>query len=696
MRSCIRRGGKKTEVHQKGELSIFCIPYDARGCCYFPVSTVDFRILYKIQHYIAVLLILISYSFSESPVNTKTTRVLGNLVLENIPVIPVKLKQRMEQYNNVRSAGFQDWDPHTSGMLITTRFGNTTQIHHVAQPGASRKQITFFKEPVYFAQYCAGSTKKGFLFLKDTGGDENYQIFYYDIQSGSYTILSDGTAKYGALSCSNTSDRFAYYTTKRNGIDFDIYISSVNNSKKQERIIKGDGLWAPGNWSQDDKYIIVENFLSSTEAYVFIYDIEKKRLIPVNKKKKNVAYGGIVWTPENKGLFLTATDNSEFLSLQYYDIKSKKMRLLTKNLHWNIIDHTISRDGKQVAFVTNEHGLSNLYMLNTETMQYKKMDGIPKGRIYGLSYNTDDSKLSLVINAPDSPADVYSLSMKDKELTRWTNSEVGGLNTDDFVVPEVIYYETFDTVGNKPRKIPALIYKPHKRKGPFPVLIIIHGGPESQFWPMYKSSIQYYANELGVAVVAPNVRGSAGYGKSYMELDNGYKRKDALRDIGSLLKWIEKQPDFNKNRVGVYGGSYGGYMSLASMVNYNNKFACAIDLYGISNFVSFLENTKEYRRDLRRVEYGDERDPKMRSFLESISPVNDCRKITKPLFVLQGANDPRVPQSESEQMVSKIRENNKDVWYLLAKDEGHGFGKKENKDFIENAIVLFLQKYLLY
>ena len=649
----------------------------------------------QIQHCIIILSLLITNSFSEPHTKTENRRETGNLVLENIPVIPATLKQRMEQYNNVRSAEFQDWDPHSTGMLITTRFGNTTQIHHVAQPGASRKQITFFREPVYFARYCADTARQCFLFLKDTGGDENYQIFCYDIPSGTYTLLSDGIAKHGALSCSNTSDRFAYNSTKRNGKDFDIYISSVSNPAKQECIVKGEGLWAPGNWSHNDKYIIVENYISSTEAYVYIYDIVKKKRIPINNKKKNIAYGGIVWAPENKGLFLATTDNSEFLSLQYYDIKKKKMTLLTKDLLWNVIDHSISRDGKQVAFVTNEHGLSNLYVLNTETMLYTKMKGVPKGRIYGLSYKADCSQLSLVINAPNFPADIYSLSVKDTVLTQWTDSEVGGLNTNEFVVPEVIYYETFDTVDNKPRKIPALLYKPKKGKGPFPVLINIHGGPESQFWPTFKSPIQYYANELGIAVVAPNVRGSAGYGNSYMELDNGYKREDAVKDIGSLLKWIKKQPDLDKNRIGVFGGSYGGYMSLASMVHYNDQLACAIDMYGISNFVSFLENTKEYRRDLRRVEYGDERDSTMRTYLESVSPVNHCRKITRPLFILQGANDPRVPQSESEKMVSEIRKNNKDVWYLLAKDEGHGFGKKENKDFIENAIALFLQKYLL-
>ena len=196
-------------------------------------------------------------------------------------------------------------------------------------------------------------------------------------------------------------------------------------------------------------------------------------------------------------------------------------------------------------------------------------------------------------------------------------------------------------------------------------------------------------------MIAPNVRGSSGYGKSYLKLDNGFNRENSVKDIGELIGWIKTNPDFDGSRIAVFGGSYGGYMVLSSMFNYNDELKCGIDVVGISNFVTFLENTEEYRRDLRRVEYGDERDPDMRAYLESISPTNHVDKITKPLFVIQGANDPRVPATESEQMVKSIRGNGGTVWYMLAKDEGHGFTKKDNRDMMYEAVACFLKENLL-
>jgi dipeptidyl aminopeptidase/acylaminoacyl peptidase len=227
------------------------------------------------------------------------------------------------------------------------------------------------------------------------------------------------------------------------------------------------------------------------------------------------------------------------------------------------------------------------------------------------------------------------------------------------------------------------------------VLIYIHGGPESQFRPGFSPVFQYYLNELGLAVIAPNVRGSTGYGKNFLKLDNGYKREDSVKDIGKLLDWIKQQPELDSSRVAVIGGSYGGYMVLASMAHFNNRLRCGIDVVGISNFVTFLENTKSYRRNLRRVEYGDERDPRMRRHLERISPTANAHKIAKPILIIQGQNDPRVPASEAEQMLHAIRRNGGEAWYMLAKDEGHGFRKKSNREFYDKTVILFLQKHLL-
>jgi dipeptidyl aminopeptidase/acylaminoacyl peptidase len=315
--------------------------------------------------------------------------------------------------------------------------------------------------------------------------------------------------------------------------------------------------------------------------------------------------------------------------------------------------------------------------------------------IYNLEYEPDNGSLGMVINTVKSPSDVFTLNPAKKIFLRWTYSECTGVDTNSFASYQVVEYPTFDSVDGKPRLIPAFYFKPKRYKPPYPVLIICHGGPANQYMPGFSPITQFYLKEMGIAVIAPNVRGSSGYGKEYLSLDDGYNRENAVRDIGALLDWIKEQPELNASRIAISGGSYGGYLVLASMVQYPKRIRCGIESFGISNFVTFLENTSKYRQDLRRQEYGDERDPEMRKFLDQISPLNEAHKISNPLFVVQGLNDPRVPVTEAEQIVKAVTKNKIDVWYLLAEDEGHGLSKKSNRDYYEQAKVLFLRKYLL-
>ncbi|MHC4648640.1 MAG: S9 family peptidase, partial [Planctomycetota bacterium] len=401
------------------------------------------------------------------------------------------------------------------------------------------------------------------------------------------------------------------------------------------------------------------------------------------------------WAFKAKGIFLTCDEDSEFRRLKYYDLGKKTFTDLTGDIEWDVEEIAVSKQRDKLAFTTNEDGISRLYIVDTRTKKHKQIPGIPAGEVYGLKFHPDGNQLAMVVNTPQTPGDVFVLEFRGNCLERWTYSEVGGLNTELFVVPDLIHYETFDKVDGKPRMVPAFYYKPRKAAPAYPVLVYIHGGPESQHVPYFSSTRQYYVNELGIAVIAPNIRGSAGYGKTYLKLDNGYKREDSVKDIGRLLDWIINQPELDSSRIAVMGGSYGGYMVLASMIHYNDRLKCGIDVVGISNFVTFLENTKDYRRDLRRAEYGDERDPQMREFLTKISPTSSAARITKPIFIAQGFNDPRVPVGESEQIVSAVRQNGGAVWYMLAKDEGHGFRKKTNRDYYNNAAVLFLEEHLL-
>jgi len=622
-------------------------------------------------------------------------REIGNLVIEGIPEFPQRIIDRMLQYRNTRSASLRSWDAEGKGIYISTRFGETSQIHYVEKAGATRRQVTFFSEPVRGASFCPDPNRRCFLFTKDVGGSEFYQILHFDLDTGTYKMLTDGTSRNGAMLWSNKGDRFIFFSTKRNGRDWDLYITDIERPEESEPVVTEGGFWYPGEWSPDDARLILVRYVSANESYPYLFDVKTRELTQFRPSKEKIAYGGAVWAKHGEGIFFTSDEDSEFKLLRYHDLKEKKERIITEEIPWDVGNLEISDQGDKLAFTVNEDGIGKLYILDTGSLKYEQVPGIPVGQIYGLEFNPDGRRLAFVLNTPQTPGDVFVLNIDDYSLERWTYSEVGGLETDSFVVPELIHYETFDKVGKRPRMLPAFYYKPKGVEAPYPVLIDIHGGPEGQERPYFSASTQYTVNELGIAVIAPNVRGSSGYGKSYIKLDNGYKREESVRDIGKLLDWIEKQPEFDASRVAVIGGSYGGYMVLASMTHYNDRLRAGIDLVGISNFVTFLENTKEYRRDLRRVEYGDERDPEMRTFLTEISPLTNAHKITKPMLIVQGLNDPRVPVGESEQIVEAIRKNKSEVWYLLAKDEGHGFRKKTNRDYYSYALVLFLERYLL-
>lgn len=619
-------------------------------------------------------------------------RELGNLVIEDIPEIPQRIIEKVFQYQNTRAAGFIGWLPDNSGMLIATRFGETAQVHLVEKPGGARKQLTFFPEPVGNGMITPDKQKRLFVFSKDVGGGEFYQLFSFDISTGKYQMLTDGKSRNSPGSWNNKGNKFSYTSTKRNSVDYDVYL--MDELGNEELIFEGKGLWSAGDWDKNDSKIILGNYISINESYLYTYDLSTKKLEQINPSEEKVSYSGALWGKDGKGIYFISDENDEFRKLKYYDLSTKIISVITKDINWDVEGMAISPKGDKLVFDVNEDGINKLYILDTKTNKYSTVKNIPIGQIGGLEFNHDGTKLGLTINTPKTPGDVYSVDMKSLSLERWTFSEVGGLNTDNFIEPELIRYPTFDEVDGKPRMIPAFVYKP-KGNGPFPILIDIHGGPEAQFRPGFSSFTQYLVNELGIAVISPNVRGSSGYGKTYLTLDNWYKREESVWDIGKLLDWIETQSNLDENKVCVYGGSYGGYMVLSSMVHYNDRLKCGIDVVGISNFVTFLENTQAYRRDLRRVEYGDERDPEMREFLNKISPLNNAEKITKPMFVVQGLNDPRVPVTEAEQIVQKIRENKNPVWYLLAKDEGHGFQKKSNRDYQINSTILFLEENLL-
>ena len=455
--------------------------------------------------------------------------------------------------------------------------------------------------------------------------------------------------------------------------------------------------WGPMDWSGSGTSLLIANYVSVTDSRMHLLDIEsgEMELIAGDPDTPYSTLGaGGTFDADDSGVFFASDKQGNFTQLAFLDLDTRDVEIITADIPWDIEAFELSEDGSRGAFVVNEGGIYRLYLFDPQTHRYTRVEDLPVGRISGTAFSPDGRQLAMTLNTARTPSDVFSLALGERPLdhgalTRWTYSEVGGLATDSFIEPDLVHYPSFDE-----REIPAFVYRPHG-DGPFPVIISIHGGPESQYRPGFSSTFQSWIAELGAAVIAPNVRGSSGYGKEYVKLDNGFKREDSVKDIGALLDWIATQPDLDSDRVAVYGGSYGGYMVLASLVHYSDRLRCGVDIVGISNFVTFLENTQDYRRDLRRVEYGDERDPAMAAHLQKISPSNNAEKITAPLFVAQGQNDPRVPVTEAEQIVEVVRAAGYDVWYMNALNEGHGFRKKENSDLYRQIVVEFFRKHLL-
>lgn len=617
----------------------------------------------------------------------------SNLVAEGLSAIPKSIVADVKRYTESRSANFSDWHPTKKEMLIATRFGNVVQLHLVKTPLGDRKQITFFDEPVSFGTF---EPNKGdyFIFGRDEGGNEFTQLYRYDLKDGKVTLLTDGKrSQNGGINWSRKGNLIAYTSTKRNGADRDIYLMDPANPSTDKMILQvSGGGWAVGDWSVDDKTLLVGEGISVNESYYWLVDVATGNKTPLtDRNEKGVSYRAASFSKDGKGLFYVTDKDNEFARLAYMNLSDKKPVYLTDKINWDVEGFALSDDGKQIAFRTNEAGVSKLYLMNTVNRQYKEVKNLPVGVYGGLTFHKNNNDLAISVNSAQAPTDVYVLSTSTGKMDRWTESEMGGLVANELSTPELIKWKSFDN-----KEISGFYYKPAaKFTGKRPVIINIHGGPEGQSRPVYQGASNYYLNEMGVAIIYPNVRGSTGYGKSFVAADNGMKREESVKDIGALLDWIARQPDLDASKVIVTGGSYGGYMTLAVATHYNDRVSGFIDVVGISHFSTFLKNTESYRRDLRRVEYGDERDSAMAAFFEKIAPLNNAHKITKPMFIVQGGNDPRVPRTEAIQMANKIRENKGTVWYLEAKDEGHGFAKKNNQDFQRYATINFIRKYVL-
>ena len=628
-----------------------------------------------------------------SVVDSARAQVPENLVVEGVPPHSAELKAEAGRYLEFRAAGFSSWHPTKREMLVSTRFGDTPQLHAVKLPGGARRQLTFTPEPVGGGVW---QPKQGryIVFAQDTGGGEFYQYHRLDPDTGRITLLTDGKSRNGSGRFSKDGRSFAYTSTRRTGRDTDVWLMNPAEPKSDRLLCElSGGGWGVSDWSHDGTKLLLQEYISINKSRLYLADAKtgaKELLTP--DEATPVSYGEAQFAKDGKSIFITTDRDSEFQRLARLDLATKKLTVLTADLNWDVDSFDLSPDGKAIAFITNEDGVGKIHLIEAKSGKKLRGPELPLGIPSGVTWHENGRDLAFSFNSAKSPTDAYSYDVKTGKLERWTESETGGLNTTNFIEPELIRVKSIDGL-----QVSGFLYRPDAKKfpGKRPIIVSIHGGPESQSRPIFQARNNYYLNELGVAMLFPNVRGSSGYGKTFLTLDNGFKREDSVKDIGAFLDWIATDAGLDAERIAVMGGSYGGYMTLASLVHFGDRLRCGVDVVGISSFITFLKNTQDYRRDLRRVEYGDERDPAMAEFLQRVSPLTNVDKIRKPLFVVQGKNDPRVPATEAEQMVAAIREKGGTVWYLMAKDEGHGFAKKRNVDFQFLSTIQFLREHLL-
>ena len=642
-----------------------------------------------------IILIPVLFSFLAFYAQEKKNLVVPNenLITENIAEIPKELANRVKKYAESRGASLAEIHPTKNEIIISTRFGSTNQFHRVTQPLGARTQITFFDEPVSGASY---EPLKGeyLVYSKDVGGNEFGQLYKLDLKTLQSTLLTDGgRSQNGGVTWRKDGKGFYYSSTKRNGGDRDIYYMDPNNPKSDKLVlqVKGGG-WGISDISTDGQKLLISEYVSANESHIWVLETATGKLSEVtDRKSKGIIQSGASFSDATDEIWMVTDKDNEFERLATMNLATKKVVYHTSKIPWNVENYNLSEDKKSIVFITNEAGLNKMYLMNATDKTYSAVKNIPIGLIGGANFTKDNQNIFFTQSTAQSASDVYKLILKTGVIQRWTESELGEMQKSDMSVPKFIEWKSFDNLTISGFYYPVA----SKFTGKRPVLINIHGGPEGQSMASFLGSNNYYTNEMGVAIIFPNVRGSSGFGKTFIAKDNGFLREDSVKDIGALLDWIAQQPELDKDRIMIMGGSYGGYMTLATAYHYADKIKCSVDIVGISNFNTFLKNTEEYRRDLRRVEYGDERIPEMAAFFEKMAPLNNIDKIKKPLFIIQGTNDPRVPVTEATQMRDKLKANGNVVWYLEAKDEGHGFRKKANVDFQRLAVIRFMQEYLI-
>jgi len=615
----------------------------------------------------------------------------GDLVFDNLGPPAADSLARIGAYLGGREAGVLGWSPQ-GGLLIATRFGATTELHLVERAGGERRQLTFSPEPVTTGAFSLDPTRSAFFYLEDVGGNGQFQLFYQHLGEAGARRLSDGRSVNLAPVWSNAGRDIAFATTARDGKSFDIDVVSPESGALPHLVVGGTGgAWYPLDWSPDDSQLLALEYVSRRESHLFLVDLDtgKKRELDAGAP---AAITTARFARDGQGAYVISDRDTEFKQLRFVNFFKPQSTVLSGHIPFDIEAMAISRDGHYLAFVSQEGAVDKLQLLDLVAHQDLTPPHLPvSGRIDSLHFDATAKRLAFSAGATTAPRDAYVLDIGANKVEAWTSSEAGAVDLQRFVIPREISYPSFDREDSHGRDVPAYVYEP-VNPGPHPVLVLLGGGGGArEFRPGFDPWIQYVVTELGWAVIAPNLRGAAGYGKTYAALDQGRAREDAVKDVGALLVWLRAQGNFDAARVVVAGQSYGGYLALDVLANFSDRLRGAIDFGGIADFVALLTEAPAYRQDALRTEFGDERDPDTRAYLRRISPLTNAERISKPLLIVQGKNDPEVPEAQSEDMVNRLRSRGADVRFLLADDEGADLRQRRNRVIACAVVAEFLQ-----
>jgi len=610
---------------------------------------------------------------------------------DGLPPIPGAIVEKLRPYGQFRRASLLSWHPARRAMLVSTTTGSSPQVHAVDAPGAQPKPLTSVKEGVSGAAAFSPAGGDWFVYRKDTGAAETHQLWRFEADGAPAVLLTDGKSRNGAPVWSSRSGRIAFDSNRRNGKDRDIYVLDPADPSSSRMVMQVAGSWYVAAWAPDDRSILAVEMLPGNDTALWSVEVDTGKRTPLTDDKPASIWSSAEYAPDGRTIYAVSNRGSELSRLWRW--RDGRWAPLTSDGD-SVESSSLSPDGATIAIVFDRDASSRLELLDTSTLKPRVQPRLPAGQITNLQWHRSGGEVGFTFGSVQMQGDVFSVDAKSGTITRWTNSPVGGIDAATLPEPEIVRWKSFDG-----RMISGVLYRPPSSfTGRRPVIVNIHGGPnDARERPRFQGRSAYFLNEMGIAIVYPNVRGSFGFGRAFEKLDDGKRREDAVRDVGALFDWIAQRPDLDASRVMVTGASYGGYMTYAVAARFPDRVRCAFAGAAISDFVTYLESTEPGRQEDRRAEYGDERQPGMREFLTSVSPLSMAGRIKSPLMIAHGRQDARVPIAQAESMHAAAKANGVPVWLVVYDDAGHeNFPRTlANSDFNFYTWILFAEKHLL-